>query len=398
MAEAGSGQITRNLEMTKLTETDRDVTFSPERIVRSHMKPVEVYAPGVSPLDDADAIRLDWNESPFGLPPKARAAYDAYGSGNRYPTIDQQELVSALAEYIGVTADRVIAGAGLDDVFTTLAITVINPGDEVIISDPTFGVYRSLFELHGATVIDVPLGPAPGFALDADGIIAAVNARTKLVIVCNPNNPTGTLFSKSDIGRIIESVDCLVAIDEAYAEFSGVSHLDLAGRYSNVVLFRTLSKFAGLAGYRVGYGVFPEALAPWIRRAAPAFMNVSAISAAVAVASLQDLDHLRGNVGILIAERDRLVDALNAIPGVVAFDSASNFVLFSLPVNDARSITDYLESKKIYVRRYSGSLKHCLRVSVGLPEENAAFLTGVGEALAHVTAPVMAAGVSGARS
>jgi len=377
---------------------DADVVFSPERFVRAHIQPIASYAPGVSPVDDPAAIRLDWNESPFGLSPKAKAVYDAYRTGNRYPTIDQHDLIAALARYIGVSANRVIAGAGLDDVFTTLAIASIDPGDEVIISDPTFGVYRSLFELHGAKVVDVPLGAAPDFVLDVDGIIAASTERTKLVIVCNPNNPTGTLFSHENIARIVANVDCLVAIDEAYAEFSAASHLDLANLYPNMALFRTLSKFAGLAGYRVGYGVFPEALMPWICRAAPAFLNVSAISAAVAIASLQDLEHLRGNVDILVRERTRMIDELNAMPGVCAYDSAANFVLFSLPLENSSTVTDHLESRSVYVRRYGGALRNCLRVSVGLPEENTAFLNAVKKGLAQITTPIIAGRTTGAGS
>jgi len=373
------------------------VTFSPERIIRQHIRPVATYAPGVSPIDDPEAIRLDWNESPFGLSPKAQVAYDAYRTGNRYPTIDQHDLIAALARYIGVAPGRVIAGAGLDDVFTTLAIATIDAGDEVIISTPTFGVYRSLFELHGAKVVDVPLGPAPDFPLDVDGVIAAATERTKLVVVCNPNNPTGTLFDIDDVERIVTGVDCLVAIDEAYAEFSGVSHLALANAHPNVVLFRTMSKFAGLAGYRVGYGVFPEALMPWIHRAAPAFHNVSAISAAVAVASLDDLDHLRDNVRMLVDERERVTAALNAMPGVTAYDSAANFVLFSLPVEDSTLVTSFLESRKVFVRQYGGELRRCLRASVGLPEENTAFLAALEDALVPASVPVVAE-PTGARS
>jgi histidinol-phosphate aminotransferase len=363
------------------------VTFQPERIARQHIKPMASYAPGASPVDDSAAIRLDWNESPYGLSPKAQAVYDGYRLGNRYPTFNQDVLIQALARYSGVSPERVIAGAGLDDVFTTLAIAIIDPGDEVIISDPTFGVYRSLFGVHGANVVDVPLGPAPDFALDVDGIIAATNVRTKLIIVCNPNNPTGTLYDPADIARIVGSVDTLVAIDEAYAEFSGVNHLSLANEHPNVVLLRTMSKFAGLAGYRVGYGIFPEPLMPWIRQAAPAFYNVSAISAAVAVASLDDLEHLGGNVATLVGERARLTQELNALAGVKAFDSAANFVLFALPVGDTKVITDQLEASNIYVRRYGGSLAHCLRVSVGTAEENTAFLNALRTALARIATP-----------
>jgi histidinol-phosphate aminotransferase len=360
------------------------MTFDPGRIVRSHIKPIAAYAPGASPADDPETVRLDWNESPYPLSPKAQAVYDAFRSGNRYPPFAQDELIHALADYTGVEPDRIIAGAGLDDVFTTMAITIIEPCDEVIISEPTFGVYRSLFELHGATVVNVPLGPAPSFALESDAIIAAANERTKLVIVCNPNNPTGTLYSGEQIRAIVEGVNAVVAIDEAYAEFSGASHLDLANSYSNVVLLRTLSKFAGLAGFRVGYGIFPPGLMPWIRRAAPAFYNVSAISAAVAIASLNDLHHLNANLEILTRERQRIIDSANAVAGVEAYPSAANFVLIRLPFDDAGPIVDDLARRKVFVRKYSGTLASCLRVSIGTPGENATFLEALRSAVTTV--------------
>jgi len=358
------------------------MTFDPGRLVRPHITPAASYTPGASPVDDPEAVRLDWNESPFGLSPRAQVAYDAYHSGNRYPTFNQDALITALARYVGVSPARVIAGAGLDDVFTTLAVTIIDPGDEVIISEPTFGVYRSLFELHGATVINVPLGPQPGFALDVETVIATVSSRTKLVIVCNPNNPTGTLFPAAAVRRIVENVDCPVAIDEAYAEFSGVSHLDLANAFPNVVLLRTLSKFAGLAGYRVGYGVFPDALMPYIRRAAPAFYNVSALSAAVAVASLNDLEHLSQNVSQLNAERERLLRAINAMPGATAYPSAANFLLIGVPDQGGKTIAARLAERRVHVRSYSGLLAGCIRVSIGSPEENNTFLEALRAALA----------------
>lgn len=353
------------------------MTFSPEKIVRAHIVPVSTYTPGASPAMDPAAIRLDWNESPFGLSPKAQSVYDSFRSGNRYPDFSQVRLTEALAEYVGTSPDRIVAGAGLDDVFTTTAITLIDPGDEVIISDPTFGVYRSLFGLHGATMVDVPLGPAPSFALDSDGLIAAVTERTKLIIICNPNNPTGTLFEKGDLERIVARVPCVVAIDEAYAEFSGTTHLDLADRFPNVILFRTMSKFAGLAGYRVGYGIFPEALLPWIRRAAPAFYNLSAIATEVTIASLDDLAHVQANVDLLIAERGRLHRRLNEIQGVQAYDSAANFLLVQVPVDDSEIVQQALASNKVFVRRFADpgyGLLQCLRVSIGTPEQNDAFL------------------------
>ncbi len=361
------------------------MTFSPEKMVRAHIEPVLAYAPGTSPAMDPEAIRLDWNESPFGLSPKAQAAYDRFRSGNRYPDFSQARLTQALADYVGTSPHRIVAGAGLDDVFTTTAVTLIDPGDQVIISDPTFGVYRSLFGLHGATMVDVPLGPADEFALDVDGILAAVTDRTKVIVICNPNNPTGTMYGKASIERVVTNAPCVVAIDEAYAEFSGTTHLDLADRYPNVILFRTMSKFAGLAGYRVGYGVFPESLLPWFRRAAPAFYNLSAIATEVAIASLADLQHLQRNVASLAAERERLQRQLNAIPGVQAYDSAANFLLVRLPVDDAAAVHQALASNKVFVRHFPDpkyGLRSCLRVSIGTSNQNATFLHHFQTALA----------------
>lgn len=347
------------------------MAFSPDRIVRSHIMPEGAYQRSEPDTGGIPPVRLDWNESPFGLSPKAQKAHDNFRTGNVYPAIDQAPLREAMGRYLGVPADRIVVGAGLDDVLNTIAITIIEPGTEVIISEPTFGIYRSLFELHGATVTNVPLGPAPEFSLPSDAIMECVSDITRLILVCNPNNPTGTLFPREHIVRIIESSDCLIAIDEAYAEFSGVNHTDLAQRYDNVITLRTLSKFAGLAGFRVGYGVMPSALMPWFRRSAPAFFNVSAPSAAVAVASLDDLDHLKANADRIVAERDRLAVVLGNIEGVTVFPSATNFLLVALPMPDATPIVDALARDGLLVRGYGdASLKHCIRISIGLPVQH----------------------------
>ena len=347
------------------------MAFSPSRVIRSHIEPESAYHRSEPDTGDHQPVRLDWNESPFGLSPKAQAAYDGFRSGHIYPAIDQAPLREAIARYLAVSDERIIVGAGLDDVINTLAMTIIDPGSEVIISEPTFGVYRSLFELHGATVTNVPLGGAPAFTLPVDAIVEQASDRTRLLIICNPNNPTGTLFSRKDIVRIIESVDCLVAIDEAYAEFSGVSHTDLALQYENVITLRTMSKFAGLAGFRVGYGMFPEALMPWFRRAAPAFFNVSAVAAEVAIASLNDVDYLKANADRIVAERERLSTELRSLEDVTVYPSATNFVLVALPNADASRYVDALASEGLLVRGYrEAGLRHCIRISIGLPEHH----------------------------
>ncbi len=363
---------------------DPPAAFNVASLIRPAVRAVPAYTREAPPASTPERnIRLDWNESPYGPSPKARAALAAFDGWGRYPEIDARSLREALAGYLGVSAEQVLAGAGLDDVLSTLALLLIEPGDRVLISEPTFGVYRSLFAVHGAVVVDVPL--RPGYALDADGILAAVDPRTKLVIICNPNNPTGTLFDPAAVEHVVAAAPCLVAIDEAYAEFAGVAHTPLLDRYPNVALLRTLSKFAGLAGMRVGYGAFPPALMPHLLRVMPAFCNVAAPSAAAAIASLADVPYLDGVVARIVADRDALAAGLRAIPGVEPYPSATNFLLVRLPV-PAAPVVARLAARGVFVRRFGRpelGLLDCLRVSVGTPEENATFLQELTTALAE---------------
>ena len=364
----------------------RGAAFDVEKAVRPVVRAAPVYArEAESPERPARVVRLDWNESPYGPSPKARAALADLDAMHRYPEIDARTLRDALGRYVDTAGERVVVGAGLDDVLNTLAMLLIEPGDRVVISEPTFGLYRPLFALHGAEVVDVPL--LPGFALDADGVAAAIDGRTKLAIICNPNNPTGNLFDAATVERAVAGANCLVAIDEAYAEFAGVAHLPLAERYPNVAVLRTMSKFAGLAGMRVGYGVFPEALMPYLLRVMPAFGNVGAGSAAATIASLDDLPFLNANVARIVADRDALANALAELPGVEPLPSATNFLLVRLPVADAAPIVGRLGARGVHVRHFSRpdlGLADCLRVSVGTPEENGIFLSELDTVLGSV--------------
>jgi histidinol-phosphate aminotransferase len=326
----------------------------------------------------AREIRLDLNESPYGPSPKTQAALAAFSTTHRYPEFDAYTLRAKLASYVGTSPDRILVGAGLDDVLATIAMLLIDPGDRVIISEPTFAIYRPLFTQRGGEVLDVPLRPS--FELDVDRVLAAVDDRTKVIIVCNPNNPTGNLFAPTDVERVCAEASCLVVIDEAYAEFAGTTAMPLADRYSNVAVLRTMSKFAGLAGMRVGYGVLPADLMPWAMQVMPAFGNISAASTAAALASLDDLEHLEGITATLVADRDRLSAELSGIPGVEPLPSATNFLLARLPVADARPVIDELKRRGVFVRRVA--MPEYLRVTVGTPEQNAIFLTELRDILA----------------
>jgi histidinol-phosphate aminotransferase len=296
-------------------------------------------------------------------------------------------LREALAGYAGVPADQIVAGAGLDDVLNNLFVLLVDPGDEVIIHEPTFGVYRALIGIHGGVTVNVPL--TPEFALDVDRILAAITPRTKLVVVCNPNNPTGNVFDPAAVERIVAGASCLVAIDEAYAEFAGSTLQPLMERYPNVCVLRTMSKFAGLAGLRVGYGIFPPALMADLWRVTPAFCNVSAASTAAAIASLDDLEYLTGLVQRINADRDALAANLSELPGVAPLPSATNFLLVRLPVEDAGPVVAELAKRGVHVRHFANptlGIRDCLRVSIGTTEENEIFLGELASILAERSA------------
>lgn len=363
-------------------------SFDLETLVRPAVREIPSYVPAKVPADaPARHIKLDMNESPYGPSPKTRAALAAFDHTHRYPDFTQAELREALGRYIGAPASQITCGAGLDDVLTNLMVLLLDPDDEVIISEPTFGVYRALIAVHGGTTVDVHL--SAGFALDVDGILAAVTERTKLVVVCNPNNPTGNVFAPADVERIVAEAPCLVAIDEAYAEFAGISHLPLMERYPNVCVLRTMSKFAGLAGMRVGYGVFPEPLMPHLWAITPAFCNISLASAVAAMASLDDTEYLTGIVVRINADRDALAANLREIPGVEPLPSATNFLLMRLPVPDATPVIKALAERGVFVRGFpkpSLGIADCLRVSIGTTEENEIFLRELDAVLGEIGA------------
>lgn len=350
-------------------------TFNPEKLVRTAIHHLPLYTREEQPVEKPKrVVRLDWNESPYGPSPRAMEALAAVATHNRYPEFDAWALREAIGRYAGVATDRIVAGAGLDNVLETLMLLLIEHGDRVIISEPTFMVYQLLVQGHGGEAVNVPLDH--DFQLDARGILDAVDDRTKLILICNPNNPTGNLLAPEAIERILANAPCLVAIDEAYAEFAGASYRDLMDEYPNLAVLRTLSKFAGLAGMRVGYGIFPESLMPYLMRVMPGFCNVSAAASATAIAALADTDYNRATIARIVADREKLGDRLRQLPGVEPLPSATNFLLVRLPVADAEPVVRELANRGIYVRHFGNpafGIADCLRVSIGTAEDNAIF-------------------------
>ena len=366
------------------TPTTTTAGFDAESLLRDAVRALPSYVPSRPEALPERLIRLDMNESPYGPSPKARAVLASFDQTHRYPDFAQTRLRAALSAYTGVPAEQIVAGAGLDDVLTTLCNLVIDHGDEIVISEPTFGVYRVLASLHGARAVDAPL--TSDFRLDPDRVLAAIGPRTKFVIVCTPNNPTGNPLDEAAVARICAGAPCLVVIDEAYAEFAGTSYIVFMDRYPNVMIGRTMSKFAGMAGMRVGYGLFPKALVPHLAHATPPFHNVSVASAEAVIASLDDLDYLRGIVARIVADREALADQLRELSGVTPIPSATNFLLVRLPVEDAGPTVQALAHRGVLVRHFGRpelGIRDCLRVTIGTTEENETFLQALQDVLAE---------------
>ncbi len=321
-------------------------------------------------------IKLDANENLYGCSPRVSQALASYSGFNIYPDDAQTELRQLLEKYCGIDAAYIVAGSGSNQLIDLILRLLITPGDEVINCVPTFGIYRFSTELCGGTLVEVLRDES--FAVNVAAVRAAINKRTKIVFLANPNNPTGTIIPRQDILEIVDS-GVPVLVDEAYCEFSGQTVAPLVSQYPNLMVLRTFSKWAGLAGLRVGYGFFPPTFAGYLLRTKiPYNVNVAAL---VAVReSLQDIDYLMGTVKAIIAERERLRQELTKLEWLKPFPSQANFILCSVLGIEAAELRQKLQNKGILVRYFDQPLlRNFIRISVGKPEHTDALMKALKE-------------------
>ncbi len=320
--------------------------------------------------------KMNQNENPFGYPEDLKAIVlerVAQADWARYPSFTLDELREALAAHSGVNREMVLVGNGSNElIYVTLAATV-RPNDQVVIPVPTFSVYKLLAHIFGAHIHEIPMPPETNFALPAEAVIeTAQQHQARVVVLCTPNNPTGTAYAPADVERIVAESGALVLIDEAYHEFTEQDFTYLLERYDNVVLLRTFSKAMAMGGLRVGYAITNAHLAHELHKAQlPYSLNLfSETAALVAIEHFQS--HFAPLIEQLKAERARLISALNALPGVHAYPSAANFVLarFDQPVEAV--FMGLLDLAGILIRDVSTypSLDGHLRISLGTPDEN----------------------------
>ena len=335
----------------------------------------------------AAPLPLGANENPFGPSPRAvRAMSGALAGLNLYPARDDTALRTALAHDFGrgLTAEHFLAANGGCEVLSMIEDGLMQPGDRAIICPPCFAPYRSSLKAKGMAFDEVPLS-RPGFVPDVAAILAAVTPETRLLYITNPNNPTGTYFDGALLDRLLDALPdrVIVIYDEVYHHFSedlpdAISRV-LAGR--RLIAVHSFSKAFGLAGARIGYAMASPEL---IARVAPRkrSYHINGVSLAGALAALDDTAFLSRVVDNNTAERARLSEGLRAL-GLTVWDSAANFVLFEVPGGDAAALCQRIGARGIEVRPGFDLPGH-VRVSIGLPDQNAAFLAALSTELQHV--------------
>ena len=330
--------------------------------------PFEVLAAQLGRTPD-EIVKLNANENPYGPPPCVQEALADIKFAHIYPDPESRALREALAKFTGVPAEYLMAGLGADELIDLTIRLFIQPGDAIVNCPPTFGMYPFDADVNGAKCISVERGD--DFALDMVGIEAAVTEhQPKLIFVASPNNPDGSWLSNTDLERLL-ALSLVVVLDEAYIEFAGLenSRTALVPQCENLIVLRSFSKWAGLAGMRVGYAAFPAQLMSHLWKIKQPY-NVPVASAAAATAVLNDSDYLEMHVARMVSERERLADLLAEIPYLRPYPSLSTYVLCRVVGREARALKTDLEREGILIRYYSTPrLRDHIRISVGRPEQ-----------------------------
>lgn len=338
-------------------------------------------------LDPAHIVKLASNENPLGMPASARAAIDrAAADLARYPDDNGYALKQAIATRFGVPLDWITLGNGSNHILDLAAAALLQPGRSCVYSQYSFVVYALATQARGAQGIEVP---ARDYGHDLDAMAAAVRPDTALMYLANPNNPTGTYLGAAAIERFLERVPghVVVVLDEAYNEYLPpelrIDTVAWVRNFPNLLVSRTFSKAYGLAGLRVGYGLAQTQLTDLLNRVRQPF-NVNSLAQAAAVAALADADYLARSYELNRAGMRALTEAFAAL-GLPYIESRGNFVL--VQVGAGVRVYQALLERGVIVRPVgSYGLPEWLRVSIGLPEENAAFLAALPAALAAARA------------
>ncbi len=361
-------------------------------MIKPYLKTFKPYPPG-KPIEElrrelglsGPIVKLASNENPFGPPPKAVEAIKEASLGlNRYPDPAAHELRNALAKKFGVKVEEIVLGNGSNEIIDLLVKAFIGPGDEALMSEPSFLMYEKFVSAAGGKIKKIPL---KGNKHDLFRLLEVTNEKTKLIFLDNPHNPTGSIITQREFKTFHEKLpeEVVVVLDEAYGEFvndpSFVKALDFKETKPPVVLLRTFSKAYGLAGLRIGYGIMTEAISSVLNAIRQPF-NVNSLAQVAAKAALEDQEYLEQVLDTTWRERERLTKALKEL-GFSPYPSQANFILVDLG-RKARPVYEALLRRGVIVRSMEAyGFPTCLRISIGTPTENNFFLTKLKEVLSE---------------
>lgn len=350
--------------------------------IRKHLESLPPYTP-IEPFEvlsarigrePAQIVKLDANENPYGPLPAVREALGKLDFPHIYPDPESRALRKSLSAFTGIGAEYLLAGQGADELIDLLMRVFLEPDDCILSCPPTFGMYSFDAELNAARCIEVPRHA--DFSLDMDAIRKAVEIyQPKLFFITSPNNPDGSLVDANVLDELL-ALPTMIVLDEAYIEFAGdnlgasLSRIREVSARENLIVLRTFSKWAGLAGLRIGYGAFPLWLMPTLWKSKQPY-NVNVAASVGAQVSLEHTNELVEVVERLKAERTRLFAALQSIPYLKPYPTQSNFILCQATNKDALQLKkDLAEKYGVFIRYFNKpGLKDCIRISVGRPQD-----------------------------
>ena len=335
---------------------------------------------------DRAPVKLNQNENPWDTPYEIKEETlrrVALRPWCRYPDFVPQQLREKLARHCGWIAEGIVAGNGSNELIQALLMATISDGKRVLVSEPTFALYRQIATILGADVISVP--PTSDLNYDAQALVTTIQSQDPdITIICSPNNPTGCVISRPDLVSILKASSGLVVVDEAYGEFAGDTVVPLLQRHSNLIVLRTFSKAMAMAGLRIGYLLAGPELAAEISKVVLPY-NLNLISQTAAEVALEMYkEKFKPIVELIRCERERLSVELQTISGLSPFRSHANFILIRSSLAPSRVYQELL-SRQLLIRDVSSYplLQDCFRVSVGTPEENDLLISALREIFGH---------------
>ncbi len=357
-----------------------------DRFIRNHILSMDSYEP-VIPLEVlsqqlglpvSDLVKLDANENPYGMPPSAKARLAALNYGYIYPDPESRVLREKLSDVLDIPVENILAGAGADELIDLILRLTLDPGEKVINCPPTFSYYDTVAAVNDVIQVQVPR--QPDFSLNLTGIRTAVDFGAKLIFLANPNNPDGSLVPQEDIIQLL-GLPLMVVVDEAYVNFApgGTSLIHQVLDHENLIVLRTFSKWGGLAGIRLGFGVFPLAVIKQLQKIKSPY-NVSVAASEAGLGALEDITLLEEWRDKIVAERKVLIEVLTHIPWLEPYPTQANFILCKVIGKDAGVLKKELARRGVLVRYFhKPGLEDHIRISIGKPEDSDRLLAALKE-------------------